>query len=167
MELWDFVQSGEGRKAARLGFEDGTKHLLPDLNSGILGGTMLAHNIRFVRVSDGALYDFIVDDMVESGVPDPENGAYDYRAIAGGKRDLSTRTRMSARFAIATGLRREDEVKWLGNAIVYMDTEGTIALIVSCSGLADIGDETYAEMIAPHIKHRVLVRWRQMLALAA
>jgi hypothetical protein len=156
LNMLDLLDRPEGRTAIAAGADDAVQLIYPHLGGGQLGGTVLAYNVTVHAVLEDPGPRHLRDEKLDSGYPDPEDGAYDYVQIAADKRDLSLRTGLTVRQAIAQGLRRPTEVEWIGNAVVALDKLGHLLLIISCSGVADLGDEAAAELMAGCIKLRLL-----------
>lgn len=119
-----------------------------DLRSGVLGGTQ--YWVDVVAVTPDGAPVFIHEEFIDSGMPDPEDGKYDYHAIAQSKRQRTVRTGKSCRQANEDGEDVLDgEVPYAGNVI--KDIGDGYKLVVSVSGLSDLYDERVADHTASGI----------------
>jgi hypothetical protein len=132
-------------------------HIIGFLGTGLLGGTQVWVDVA-LRHPDGSAEE-IFQEIIDSGRPDPEDGKYDYLAIAVSKRRRSVRLGVSCRDANLKGdVPQEGEVPWHGNAVLPL-AEG-YALIVSCSGLSDDNDE----LVSYYVGYGILLKLQQALA---
>jgi hypothetical protein len=156
MTLLEFIDSEKGRAAIFEGAERALEEIRKDLPSAVFEGTMLAYNVSVRWAKTEKLREDIIRERITCDKPDPEGGKYDYWHIASRKQDVSIRTGVSMREAMLRGWLEETDVQWIGNTVTFLDKANDCALIVSCSGLSDLGDEAAAELLAANIKWDLL-----------
>lgn len=164
LTLLEFIDSEKGRAAIIDGVDTALNDIKVDLPSAVFGGTELAFSVTVAHHKSGTLYQDIIREHITCDVPDPEGGEYDYRAIADQKQGVSIRTGLSMRETKLRDWLRQDDVQWIGNAVLCLDKDGDTKLIVSCSGLSDLGDEAAAERIAAAVKWHLLRAFNFALA---
>lgn len=151
------LTGANGRSLSRMSIARAHDHIIGFLGTGLLGGTQVWVDVA-LRHPDGTAEE-IFQEIIESRTPDPENGKYDYRAIAVSKRRRSVRLGISCREANAKGDEpQEGEVPWHGNTVLPL--AGGYALIVSCSGLSDDNDE----LVSNYVGYGILLKLQQLLA---
>lgn len=151
------LTGANGRILSRMTIARAKDHIIGFLGTGLLGGTQVWVDVA-LRHPDGTAEE-IFQEIIYSGKPDPEDGKYDYKAIAVSKRRRSVRLGVSCREANLRGdVPQEGEVPWHGNAVIPL--EGGYALIVSCSGLSDDNDE----LVSYFVGYGILLKLQQVLA---
>lgn len=147
--LLDLLAEGGARPPVQEGVGYALESLGVDLGERVFGGGELVVIAAAQHVPSGKTYDLYRDHIGDKRTLAARNLTEQLLAV-------SCRLGISSRQAAACGLTGPDESAGCGSAVVPLNADATLRLVVACAGVSTGGDNTpneaYAELIAASVK---------------